>query len=179
MQNCHRSKFIIILSFVSMMLIGCGSKSEKVGMPEEFQFSYTWGAYGISSYDSASGKLIKTTDATRPVDYETTLFLDEDTEREIYDLLKSLDLESYPDTYDPINAPDAELTIMSEPSRTLILSVKMGDVSKIITCSDITFMNEGYDKKAQDFLDACKKLEELLTTTEEWLALPDYEHFYQ
>ena len=178
MRKWGRIRVVTALVFVFMVLGGCGAESEGVELVEDFQFSYTWGTYGISSYDSATGKLVKTTDATRPGDYETTLFLDEITMQEIYELLKELDLESYPDTYDPINAPDAEVIVLSEPSRTLILSVKKGEVTKTITCNDIAYMSEGYDKKSQAFLDACTRLEEILTTTKEWLELPEYEHLY-
>ena len=41
-------------------------------LPTEFSFSLTWGTFGISSYDSATGKLVKTKDAPTPEAYITT-----------------------------------------------------------------------------------------------------------
>ena len=37
----------------------------------DFAFALTWNCYGISSYDSQTGKLVKTTDATNSDDYVT------------------------------------------------------------------------------------------------------------
>ena len=70
---------------------------------EEFSFSLTWGCYGVSSYDSKTGKLIKTTDATNPEDYVTDYQLTDEDKEYFYDLISLLDINSYPDEYDPDN----------------------------------------------------------------------------
>ena len=41
----------------------------------DYSFSLTWNTFGISSYDSKTGKLVKTKDAPNPEDYITTHFL--------------------------------------------------------------------------------------------------------
>ena len=63
-------------------------------VPENLSFSLTWNTYGISSYDSATGKLVKTTDATNPEDYITTLQLDGTQLFAIWELLWELDIET-------------------------------------------------------------------------------------
>ena len=137
-------------------------------------FSITWNVFGISSYDSATGKLIKTTDATNPEDYVTTLHLTGSQLFEIWELIWDLDIETYPDEYDP-----QEGELASDPSMTLILTVKTEDFEKTIRAEDIAISYISSDAKGQKFLDACKGIVEVLTSSEEWKALPDYETLYE
>ncbi len=143
-------------------------------MPEDFSFSLTWGCYGISSYDSSTGKLVKTTDATHPEDYVTAYHLSEEEKMEIYECIRVLDPEEYPDTYDP-----QEGGLMSEPSMTLILSVYANGTEKTITAKDIAYSYNSKDKKGQAFLSACKSIMTILTETKEWKVLPEYEFIYE
>ena len=98
--------------------------------------------------------------------------------KEIYALLHDLDISSYPATYDPINDPDSDLQIMSEPSMTLILTVRLNESEKTVACRDISMQFKGYNEKSQKFLDVCKTIKDVLTATEEWKALPEYEFLY-
>lgn len=149
------------------------SVNSGLGSYENFSFSLTWGCYGISSYDSVTGKLVKTTDATNPEDYITTYFLTDGQKRAIYDLIAELDVTDYPSKYDPHNG-----TLASDPSMTLILSVSTDTVQKTVSAKDIALTYEAKNGKGQKFLDACKAIKEILTQTDEWKALPEYEFFY-
>lgn len=142
-------------------------------VPDNLSFSLTWNTYGISSYDSATGKLVKTTDATNPEDYVTTLELDGTQLFEIWELLWELDIETYPDEYDPQGG-----NLSSDPSMTLILTLREGDKVKTVRAEDIALSYESDDPKGQKFLDTCKAIRDILTATEEWKALPEYEFFY-
>ena len=142
-------------------------------VPDNLSFSLTWNTYGISSYDSVTGKLVKTTDATNPEDYVTTLQLDGQQLFAIWELLWELDIETYPDEYDP---QGGELS--SDPSMTLILTLREGDKVKTVRAEDIALTYESDDPKGQKFLDTCKGIRDILTATEEWKALPEYEFFY-
>ena len=102
-----------------------------------FSFNLTWGCYGISSYDSETGILVKTNDATNPEEYVTTYYLTEEEKKQIYNLIEDLDMEKYPDEYNPHNGG-----IMSSPSMTLVLSVKNGDFQKTIMAEDIALTYE-------------------------------------
>ena len=141
-------------------------------VPDNLSFSLTWNTYGISSYDSATGKLVKTTDATNPEDYVTTLELDGTPLFEIWELLWELDIETYPDEYNPHGG------LASSPSMTLILTLREGDKVKTVRADDIALSYESDDPKGQKFLDTCKGIQDILTATEEWKALPEYEFFY-
>ena len=158
---------------------GAGSGEGEV--PEDFSFSFVWNVYGISSYDSRTGKLVKTSDATHPEDYITELFLTDEQREAAWSLISALNLETYPAEYDPYNDPDAETQWQSYPNQTLILTLRAKGRETTVTCRDICLGGGdicGYDQKARNFLDACDSLEKLLQSTPEWKALPDYEFGY-
>lgn len=141
--------------------------------PEGFSFALTWNCYGVSSYDSATGKLVKTTDATHPEDYVTTHYINEKEAGQVWQLIQKLDIESYPDEYDPNPG------VFSTPDMTLILTVRTADGEKTVKAEGIAMSYESKDEKGQKFLDTCRAIEEILTDTEEWKALPDYEFLYE
>ena len=144
-----------------------------LGSFESFSFSLVWNCYGVSSYDSETGRLIKTTDATNPEDYITHCELTEEQMRRIYGLIKSLDVGSYPDIYNPHADGFA-----SSPTMTLILSIKTDTLQKTISAVDIAMSYDSQNARGQRFLDVCKTIEDILTATDEWKALPDYEFYY-
>lgn len=148
-----------------------GATSVSTNYPN-YSFSLTWNTYGISSYDSKTGTLIKTNDATNPKDYTTNLKLSEQQYSAIWKLIKGLDIESYPDEYNPHGNG------VSTPYMTLILSVKADGIDKTITVKETMLSYEANNKKGQKFLDTCKGIRDILTATEEWKALPEYEFFY-
>lgn len=169
--------FLISLIFILMFTAGC-NKTTNEKIPENFNFSLTWGVYGESSYDSSTGKLVKTTNATNPDDYVIDVILSEEELTEIRNLLNNLNIDDYLDTYDPFNDPNSDDKIMSTPSQTLILIVNSASINKTISCKDIALHSSGYNAAAQDFIDAVERIEEILTETEEWKSLPDYEFYY-
>lgn len=136
-------------------------------------FSLTWGTYGISSYDSVTGRLVKTTDATCPEDYVTTYRLTDEETARISKLIRGLDIDRYPDLYDPQAGK-----LGSDPPMTLILSVRMGETEKTVTAKNIALTYESDDPDGQRFLDVCREIVEILTGTEAWQSLPEYEFFY-
>ena len=172
---------IALLAALALLLplLGCrsaesGAGSAPGGSGEEIlSFALTWDVYGISSYDSATGRLVKTKDATHPEDYVTTCTLSAETMDEIRALLASLDVNSYPDEYNPTPSQ------ASEPPMTLILTVRTDGGEKTIRAENISLSFSSDNKKGQAFLDACKTIRDLLTATDEWKALPDYEFYYE
>lgn len=148
---------------------------EKAGVENyksDFEFSITWGTYGYSSYDSKTGELVKSKDATNPEDYTTNLKLTEQQYSAIWKLLEGLDIESYPDEYNPHGNG------VSIPYMTIVLSVKSDEFEKIITVKETIASYETNNKKGQKFLDVCKGIQDILTETNEWKSLPEYEFFY-
>lgn len=151
------------------------SKNEETSMGslDDFNFSLTWDCYGVSSYDSKTGKLVKTTDAANPEDYVTTYRLTPEQKQKIYDLISDLNVTSYPDTYNP-----HKNGLSSSPSMTLILSVNTDKVQKTITAADIAMSYGSEDRKGQKFLSVCEAIKDILIETDEWKSLPEYEVFY-
>lgn len=138
-----------------------------------FSFAITWNTYGTSSYDSATGKLVKSTDATVPDDYITTLYLDETQLLKIWELFSKLDIDTYPDEYDPYYE-----TVYSEPSETLILTLRYGDHVKTVRAEGVAIAETPDNAKGQNFLYTCQAICDILTATDEWKSLPEYESFY-
>ena len=171
--------FIVILTLISTTC-GC-TASKKTELPEDYSFSLIWGVNGISYYDSATGKLVKTNDATKPEDYITTHTLSEEEQKEIRELLSGLDLDSYPNEYDPYNNPNSNKRVMTSPSQDIVLTVNLGEEIVEIKCIDIALShgNYGYNGAARDFLAVVERIEEILVTTDEWQALPEYEFLYE
>ncbi len=171
---------IALAMICTLCLLGCEDteQAEKSlgkmpkAMPDDFSFSLTWGCFGVSSYDSSTGRLVKTTDATNPDDYVTYYELSDEEKQLIYDQIRSLNPKSYPDEYDP------HFNQGSDPSMTLILSVNVNGVQKTIKAEDIAYSYSSIKVKGQKFLTTCEKISDLLENTEEWKALPDYEFYY-
>lgn len=156
--------------------------AETVAMPEDFAFSIVWGTFGISSYDSKSGTLIKTKDATDVSKYTCNVLLTEDKMKDVYRILFSdIDIFQYPDSYDPFNAPDAEIRLASEPNQTIIISVTANSQTKTVTCNKIAFgsLDNCYSDEAAAFMNAENEIVEILTSLPEWAAFPEYEFFYE
>ncbi len=163
-------RILAALLLTLIFIAGCFSES-----PEpltDYSFSLTWGTYGISSYDSKTGRLVKTTDATKPEDYVTTLILTEEQKAEIGAILAELEFNEYPEVYNPNSA------LASEPPMSLILTVQTGVTAYRIAAEDIAQEFESDHKQGQAFLDCCRGIIEILTESEEWKALPEYEFLY-
>ena len=137
----------------------------------DFSFSLIWGLYGISSYDSETGRLIKTKDAPNVEDFITTYFLTPQEKLTAFKTLMDLEMTSYPDEYNPTQG------IGSYPYETLILSAKIDRVEKTVTASQVA-LSEATSKKGQRFMDACRTISDILKNTDEWKSLPDYPYLY-
>ena len=158
-----------------------GDAVDGIEPPADFSFSFVWDCYGISSYDSASGKLVKTSHATYPEDYITTLNLTAEQREQVWLWLSALELETFPAEYDPYNPPDEKPTVFSKPNRNLVLTLRQNGKEITVACRGICLdgCGEGYDARARAFLQVCDQLTDLLTHTPEWESLPDYEFYYE
>ena len=165
---------ILLIFGFCIGLFSCTKEKEPAG---DFSFTLVWGCYGISSYDSRTGKLIKTSHATRPEDYITEFYLTEEQMAEIGSLLQKLDLESYPDEYDPHLTEDGQTTT-SRPSMDLILTLQWDGKTKTVVCRETALQYTSRVKKGNDFLQTCKTIIDMLTDSDEWKALPPYEFIY-
>ena len=156
-------------------------ENEAIELPEDFSFSIVWNTYGISSYDSASGKLVKTKDTEHIGKYTKYVKMSEEELKTVYRyLFVDIDLTAYPDEFDPFNAPGAEIIYTSEPNQTVILSATANGVTKTVTCEKIAYgtPNSCYSEEARQFMLAKGKIVSLITSFPEWEAFPDYENYY-
>ena len=174
-------RIILIFICVSVLLCGvsCG-KSNSV-MPDDFSFSIIWNVLGISSYDSQTGKLVKTRDATDVNDYTTYLNMTEEELKAVYRFLfDDIDITEYPDTYDPFNAPDNYNEIVSDPYDIIIITATANGSTKTVTCKPISFgtLDDCYCDESRAFLTAINNIVDLITASPEWEALPELEFVY-
>lgn len=139
---------------------------------EYFDFFIRWNTYGISSYDSRTGLLIKSNDATRPEDYITGCYLSNEQMKNIRKIVDELDITSYPDEYNPHGKG------VSMPYMTLELSVATENYTKTVKVPETILSFEADNARGQRFLNAFGSIIDILTNTDEWRALPDYEFFY-
>lgn len=151
---------------------GCGERNLPKERPDDFSFSLIFGVYGTSSYDSRTGKLVKTTDATHPEDYVTYLQLSDETLDYLYRLLCDLDVEDFPDEYDP------DRHTMCEPPSALTVTVRAGGRTKTVRVDDMAASRIAYIGKCKKYIETCTAIRDFLMQTEEWKALPDYEFYY-
>ncbi len=137
----------------------------------EFDFSLTWGIFGISSYDSKTGRLVKTDDVENVEDFTTTYFLTPQEKLTIYKTVRELDMVSYPEEYNPTAG------IGSDPYETLILSVEINATNIKITANEVA-LDDATSEEGQRFMDACDTISDILENTDEWKALPENPHLY-
>ncbi len=156
---------VLTLIFV-LSLVSCQHQNQDDATPTDLSFSLTWGCGGDNSYDSAAGRLAKRTPSTHPDDAVATYHLTGEEKAFIYDLIAALDIDSYPDVYDP------HPNMLSSPSMTLVLTVNQNGTQKTVTAKNIALPFSSDDEKGQAFLSTCKAIIDLLTATEEWKALP-------
>ena len=157
-------------------------ETSDIELPEDFSFSIIWGTYGISSYDSQSGKLVKAKDATDVSKYTTFVKMSKGELQAVYrSLFLDIDITKYPEFYDPFNAPDAEVKMVSEPNQTIIITATANGRTKTVTCNAIAFgsLQDCFSDEARAFLTAKQEIVNLITSFPEWKAFPEYEFFYE
>lgn len=142
-------------------------------IPSDFIFSLRWNVFGISSYDSATGELIKSSHSMNPDDYVTTLILSEEQKEAVRRILSTIDFTKYPAEYNP---DDNSLTI---PPNFFILTVQYEDSNYSISCMNAIPSYAVKSKEGRFFLSACESIADIITDTDEWKVLPDYDTFYE
>ena len=147
-------------------------KESVVDVPEDFSFSLNWGVEGISSYDSATGKLVKDNGAYYVVEFTTDYTFKGLDMEYIYILLMDLNIDKYPDEYAPNVNP-------TSPSKKIILTVRMGNKVKTVTVEEAAFFNDYSDRDATAFFYTCNTIAGMLESTDEWKALPDYDRLFE
>lgn len=147
--------------------------TSETGIPEDFCFSLVYGVCGDLTYDSATGELVKQRTATNVEDYTTTFFFTDEQKYQLYDLIVAMDPASYPDEYDPFDP-----LVRSDPSNEIVLTVTYHGVTKTIACHDVPIGAEPLDEQGERFMSVVAAVTTIIYASDEWQALPEYEHFY-
>lgn len=159
---------VLLLLSLTLGLTACGGGNR---VPEDFSFALTWN-HGVTSYDSATGVLVKESDATHPEDYTTEYHLTEKERQMVWHLFQQLNIQSYPDEYDPNPGKS------SKPPASLILTVRTAAGEKTVRAEGIAGGYESDDDMGQKFLSTCRAIQELVCNTDAWRALPEFEKLY-
>ncbi len=166
---------IVICVWLAVLLGACDTEKEsgsettapKQGVPEDFSFAIRWNCVENSSYDSLTGKLVKDRIADLATEYQPT-----DADRAYcWELLQSLDWNSYPDEYEMACG-------FSKPSACRILTVRVKGQEKTIRVVNLNDSYEPEDPKERSYLSVCNGLIDWVMGTEAWKALPPWKtHF--
>ena len=176
---------IFVLAFIIFELIWFNRYSRKVIVPEDFSISLSWGIYGISSYDSRTGNLIKELNPTglfgaSKDDFKAKYYLSDDEKEKIYKLLLDIDFDSYPSDYRPYEE------YLCFPMSLFRITVRYKGYEKAIYSEQFPgeilsrdYYQEIYtDKRSYNFIRLYDTLVEILTSTEEWKTMPQYDHTF-
>ena len=176
---------IFVLAFIIFELIWFNRYSRKVIVPEDFSISLSWGIYGISSYDSRTGNLIKELNPTglfgaTKDDFKAKYYLSDDEKEKIYKLLLDIDFDSYPSDYRPYEE------YWCLPMSLFRITVRYKGYEKAIYSEQFPgeILSRDYyqkiytDKRSYNFIRLYDTLVEILTSTEEWKTMPQYDHTF-
>ena len=176
---------IFVLAFIIFELIWFNRYSRKVIVPEDFSISLSWGIYGISSYDSRTGNLIKELNPTglfgaSKDDFKAKYYLSDDEKEKIYKLLLDIDFDSYPSDYRPYEE------YWCLPMSLFRITVRYKGYEKAIYSEQFPgeILSRDYyqkiytDKRSYNFIRLYDTLVEILTSTEEWKTMPQYDHTF-
>ena len=168
-------KFLLIPASMLMAISSCSSSavpSFSVAQ-EDFYFVLTWGVELDSSYDSRTGTLIKTKYVIERQLEEYIATYQYPNVNEIYEMSKTINVYSYADDYYPYEG----CSIRSNPSVDYVFEIN----DKTITSKDCPIMSEIPDsvtKKGKQYLKLIFTITNVLTNSEEWKAMPDFEVLY-
>lgn len=137
----------------------------------DLDFSLNFNYCGESSYDGSTGLLTKTTSVykRKPVEFKTYLTLNDEQKKAINEALNSINLDDYPDNYDPFAAD--KNPVWSTPSETIVLRIG----KKTVTCNNIAFDSIPENEKGKKLMTVVHKIKEAVTSSKEWRALPEFE----
>ena len=170
----------LILAFASLILCLCGcqvsdsSNDEDANnhqtslpeeMPEDFSFIVKWGLIG-HYYNSETGELRKAYDD----EYRTTHLMTEEELKAVYKLIYELNVESYDDILHP-----SEYSSM-DPAFLIELTVHAEGVDKTIHAYATTGFDSGITERMKKYCKTVESITKMLTDSEEWKALPEWNY---
>ena len=167
-------KFIAILLILASVLSfsACRPSTLPEEMPEDFTFYVQWGVFGYQSYSSDTGNLVKDIDLAGTGKYNTTYHMPKDELEKAYSIIRKLGIENYPK-----EISRSELQ-GSDPYCTFTIKATINGETYSVTAKQASGFDAGRSINARRFLGAVKNLTEIVTSSDEWKALPPVEAIY-
>ena len=187
----------IVLAFLCLLLVlapfsGCS-------LEPAFSFSVRWGVSAPkegSSYDSRTGTLVKTANASDPSKFRTRLKLDRRELDELARLAEAIDFSGIPEApenYDPYSPENekGETRAWSTPKMFLELTVRREGREHHVRCFgipyDLLYPREEIserdpppaDENARAFETFVRRVLGTVFDSEEWQSLPPFEVLYE
>lgn len=145
-----------------------------------FGFAIGWGIYSDSTYDSRTGKLVKSGIQPDIADYTTTLVLSGEQLAAVKEILDRLDLASYPAEFTPYDDVDRTGMEMSIPYETIKIVMYDGEKTLYACCDEIALSDKNvYSEKTEAFFKAAGEIAGIICSTPEWQSLPELVNFYE
>ena len=185
-------KRALLLAFCLLLPLLAGCSREP-----PFSFSIRWGVSGPgsgSSYDSATGVLVKTTQASDPSKYRAVLKLNRREREELCRLAEQIDffrIPQSPEKYDPYAEREGETRLWTKPSMFVEVSVTQDGSARTVRCVGIPPVllsppwetSEGdpvpQDENGEKFESFVRSALGMIFESEEWQSLSEYEILYQ
>ena len=154
--------------------------SDVMPKSQGFGFAIGWGIYSDSTYDSRTGKLVKSGIQPDIADYTTTLVLSGEQLAAVKEILDRLDLASYPAEFTPYDDVDRTGMEMSIPYETIKIVMYDGEKTLYACCDEICLGGSNvYSEKTKAFLNAAREITRMITAAPEWQSLPELVNFYE
>ena len=151
---------------------GCSTNSFPDKLTSSFNFSFNWGING-GCYYSSSSKLLTKKFHGNEEKYKTTLELDNSQREFVFKTIKDLDIESYCDDYDYCSNSNKYVV----PFETYILEITSDNYHKKVAVDNSCELNNINEKNTKLYF-TFKTLSNFLTSTSEWLSLPELDFGY-
>ncbi|MBQ4353978.1 MAG: hypothetical protein IJC71_03695 [Clostridia bacterium] len=165
-------KFAALLAAVLFLFAGCAGGSR--AMPEDFAFSVGVTTEGRTvEYHSEGNLLVKKNTAGESEEMHTAELILSDSElKTAWDLFSMMKLKKYPDApnlYDPG-------TPAVEPVSNIKLWMRADGEEKMIFAEGVSMKGKASSADGIAFMNTVKILLDLVTVTEEYRAMPDWEN---
>lgn len=160
------NKKLLLIGLLTILLVFSGCTEDSNQMPNDFNFSLTYGTYGKQLIDTFNNVVVK--DLIEDGTIETELILSEEEMKQIYVRMQELDIMGELDL-------DRDKDCIIEPPSVSNWTIQMNNQTKTISLP--TYCD--YPDHARELLRLEEFIHELVSEREEYQALPDSVGVYE
>lgn len=162
-------KIFLLSLFSIFFLIGCNSSNKlQEKRPDDFNFVLKYGIQGKNQIDTFKSTYVK--DMVSEDSKEINLKLSDEDMDEIYSIMKDINILEYPDVFKPKSETS------SKPYEEFYLKVLVNGKEKVI---DWPEDNNSQSDEAVKLRKLFKRIHEIISTKEEYKALPHAKDGYE